>query len=78
LLGFVIFLIGLSMLYVGSKNHEYSKEYRSIMMVIGLITMIFSILILVIPTIGFNIVGIVIAFPLLFIGLTRLLKGILA
>jgi len=75
LLGFVIFLIGLSMLYFGSKNYEYRKEYRSILMIIGLITIIFGVLILVIPTIGFNIVAILIAFPLLFVGLTRLFKG---
>ena len=78
LVGFVIFLIGLSMLYVGSKNHKYRKEYRSFLMVAGLLTIIFGVLILAIPSIGFNIVAIVVAFPLLFIGLTRLLKGILS
>ena len=40
LVGFVIFLIGLSMLYVGSRNHEYRKEYRSILVIIGLVTII--------------------------------------
>ena len=77
LVGFVILLIGLSMLYVGSINHDYSKEYRSILMIIGLLTLIFGVVIVIIPSIGFNIIAIVVALPLLFIGLNRLLKGIL-
>ncbi|MCJ7648394.1 MAG: DUF308 domain-containing protein, partial [Candidatus Lokiarchaeota archaeon] len=76
LVGFVILLVGLAMLYVGSMNHDYRKEYRSILMIIGLLTLIFGVLIIIIPSIGFNIIAIVVAFPLLFIGLTRLLKGI--
>ncbi|MCJ7652048.1 MAG: DUF308 domain-containing protein [Candidatus Lokiarchaeota archaeon] len=77
LLGFVILLVGLAMLYIGLMNHEYRKEYRYILMVIGLITIIFGVLILAIPTVGINIIAILVAFPLLFVGLTRLLKGIL-
>jgi uncharacterized membrane protein HdeD (DUF308 family) len=77
LLGFVILLIGLSMLYVGSMNYDYRKEYRYILMVFGLLTIIFGVLILFIPTIVFNLVAIVVALPLLFNGLSRLLKGIL-
>ena len=78
LVGFVILLIGLSMLYVGSMNHDYRKEYRSILMIIGLFTLIFGVVIVIIPTVGFNIVAIIVALPLLFIGLIRLLKGILS
>ena len=77
LLGFVILLIGLSMLYVGSMNYDYRKDYRYILMIIGLVTIIFGVLILIIPTVGLNLITIVVALPLLFNGLTRLLKGIL-
>jgi len=77
LLGFVILLIGLSMLYAGSKNYDYRKEYRYILMTIGFLTTIFGILILVIPTVVFNLVAILVALPLLFNGLIRFLKGIL-
>ncbi|MCJ7647122.1 MAG: DUF308 domain-containing protein, partial [Candidatus Lokiarchaeota archaeon] len=38
LLGFVFLLVGLAMLYVGSMNNAYRKEYRYILIVIGLIT----------------------------------------
>ena len=78
LVGFVIFLIGLSTLYKGSKNYDYRKEFRSILMLIGVITIIFGLMIVFIPTIGFNIVTIVVALPLLFIGMIRTLKGILS
>ena len=78
LLGFVILLIGLSMLYVGSMNYDYSKEYRYILMIIGLLTIVFGVLILIIPTVMFNLVAILVAFPLLLNGLTRLFKGILS
>lgn len=78
LLGFVIFLIGLSTLFVGYKNYEDRKEYRSILIIIGLLTILFGLMIIFIPTIGFNIVTIVVALPLLFIGMTRILKGILS
>jgi uncharacterized membrane protein HdeD (DUF308 family) len=76
-LGLVILLVGLAMLYVGSMNNDYSKQYRYILIVIGLLTMIFGVLILAIPSVGINIIAFLVAFPLLFIGLTRLLKGIL-
>ena len=76
LLGLIIILVGLAMLYIGLMNYDYRKEYRYILMVIGLITIIFGVLILIIPTVGINIIAIMVAFPLLFIGLTRLLKGI--
>jgi uncharacterized membrane protein HdeD (DUF308 family) len=75
LFGLVILLIGLGMLYVGSMNHDYSKQYRSLLMIIGLITMIFGIIILIIPTVGFTLVTIIIAVPLLFNGIIRFLKG---
>lgn len=78
LVGFVIFLIGLSTLYKSSKNYDYRKEYRSFLMLIGVITIIFGLLIVFIPTIGFNIVTIVVALPLLFIGIIKALKGILS
>ena len=78
LLGFVILLIGLSMLYVGSRNYDYRKECRHIQLIFGLLTIIFGVLILIIPTVGFNIVAIVVALPLLFNGLNRLLKEILS
>ena len=78
LVGSVIFLIGLSILYKGFKNYDYSKEFRSILMLIGVITIIFGLLIVFIPAIGFNIVTIVVALPLLFIGIIRTLKGILS
>lgn len=77
LLGFVILLIGLSMLYVGSRNYDYRKDYRYILIIIGLVTIIFGVLILIIPTVGFNLITIMVALPLLFYGLTRLLNGIL-
>ena len=77
LLGIVILLVGLSMLYVGSMNYDYRKEYRYILMIIGLLTIIFGVLILIIPTVVFNLIAILVALPLLFNGLTRLLKGIL-
>ena len=78
LLGFIIFLIGLSLLYVSSKSNEYRKEYRSILVIFGSLTIIFGLLIVFIPTIGFNTVTIVVALPLLFIGMIRTLKGILS
>lgn len=78
LLGFVFLLIGLSMLYVGSMNYDYPKDYRYILMIIGLLTIIFGVLIIIIPTVGLNLVTIVVALPLLFNGLNRLLKGILS
>ena len=77
LLGLVILLIGIRMLYEGSMNRNFTKEYRFILMIIGLITLIFSIIILIIPTFGFTLVAIFIAFPLLFNGVNRLLKGFL-
>ena len=77
LLGVVILLIGLSMLYVGSRNYDYRKDYRYILIIIGLVTIIFGVLILIIPTVGFNLITIMVALPLLFYGLTRLLNGIL-
>lgn len=77
LLGFVILLVGLAMTYIGLMNRDYSKEYRYILMIIGLIIIIFGALILAIPSVGINIIAILVAFPLLFVGLTRLLKGIL-
>jgi uncharacterized membrane protein HdeD (DUF308 family) len=46
-------------------------------MIIGLVTIIFGVLILIIPTVGLNLITIVVALPLLFNGLIRLLKGIL-
>jgi len=78
LLGFVFLLIGLSMLYVGSMNYDYPKDYRYILMIIGLLTIIFGVLIIIIPTVGLNLVTLVVALPLLFNGLNRLLKGILS
>jgi uncharacterized membrane protein HdeD (DUF308 family) len=77
LLGLVILLIGLAMLYVGSMNHDYSKQYRILLMIIGLMTMVFGIIILIIPAVGFTLVTIFIAVPLLFNGVNRLLKGFL-
>ncbi|MHA1375552.1 MAG: DUF308 domain-containing protein [Promethearchaeota archaeon] len=78
LVGFVIFLIGLYTLYLGSKNYEYRKEFRSILVIIGSLTIIFGLLIVFIPTIGFNIIAVLVALPLLFIGMIRTLKGILS
>lgn len=77
LLGVIILLIGIRMFYLGYTSNDYVKEIRYILMVIGFIIIIFSIMILIIPSVGFTLVAISIAIPLLFNGVNRLVKGFL-
>lgn len=78
LLGVIILFIGLRMLYLGYTNNDYTKEFRYILMIIGCIIIIFSIVILIIPSVGFTLVAISIAIPLLFNGVNRLVNGFLS
>ena len=77
LFGYTLLFIGISRIGVGYLMESYPKQYRAALIIIGIITFIFSFLILVFPVFGYFILVMLISLSLLINGLIRISLGLI-
>jgi len=70
-------IIGLARIFLGAMTKEYDKWFRIILISVGIVTLILSILIIVVPEIGGLYIVVSLAVSLLLNGFARLLLGLI-
>lgn len=76
LFGYLLIFIGVARISVGYLMESYSKIYRAVLILVGVITFIFSFIILIFPIVGYFILVMLISASLLLNGITRVSFGL--
>ncbi|MFX1275549.1 MAG: DUF308 domain-containing protein [Promethearchaeota archaeon] len=76
--GIALLIIGIARIGVGLINKELNNGYRGLIIIVGIITLILSIISIAIPTLGEQILIIIIAVPLLLNGVAKIVLGIIS
>lgn len=75
--GIALLLIGIGRIITGLINNKFKNWYRYLLVLVGLITLILSILVLLYPNIGLMIIVIMLGLPLLLNGILKMILGII-
>lgn len=72
----VLFIIGITRIFIGVFTQEYSKDYRIFLILIGLMSLILSLIVMIVPYVGYYILVLLLSLALLLNGLIRFLSGL--
>jgi len=75
--GLALLLIGIGRVLTGLINKKFEDWYRYLLLIVGILTLILSIIVIIFPNIGLTIIVIMLAIPLLFNGLLKMILGII-
>lgn len=70
-------IIGLARIFLGAMTKEYDDWFRILLICVGIVTLILSILIIVVPAIGGLFIVVSLAVSLLLNGVARILLGVI-
>ncbi|NVM45537.1 MAG: DUF308 domain-containing protein [Candidatus Lokiarchaeota archaeon] len=76
LFGYLLIFIGVARISVGYLMESYTTLYRTVLILVGIITFIFSFIILMFPIFGYFVIVMLISASLLLNGITRLSFGL--
>ena len=75
LYGLTLFLIGIARIIIGIITDKYKKENRILLVIVGVITLFFSLIVMVFPNLENFLVLLLFSLTLIFNGIARILFG---
>jgi len=76
LVGYTLLVIGIARIFIGIMMEKYSKKYRFILIIVGIISFIFAFFILIFPTFGYFVIVILLSLSLMLNGFARITYGL--
>ncbi len=75
--GIALLLIGIGRVLAGLTQNKFDNWYRYLLTIVGIFTIILSIIVIIYPSIGLMIIVIMLALPMLLNGLLKMILGII-